>query len=112
MAHNDNQHLNDLCEEALVADFLSSLHQVLDFLPCPRLRGVRCAAHLSLEEKRLHKLRNQLWFEELIKLSLIISTRKRQWHEAELEHVVLGLVRGVRSLDLVQCSIHDAFLPL
>ena len=57
VAHDDDEHLDDLSEEALVAYFLSLLHDCLDLLPNPLFSlwlSIGCW-HLVLLKERLHE---------------------------------------------------------
>lgn len=111
MAHNYDQHFDDLREEALVADFLASLTQRLDLLPDPLL-AAWVASDLLPREEGLDEDAYQLRLEELIELLLVIGACQSKWHEGELKHVVLGFPGRRRRLDLGQRNLHDALLAL
>ena len=96
VTHYNDKHLYNLSKEALIADFLSLLHHSLYLLPDPLLSGwvrpLLRGMHLLLTEESLNKLGDQLWFEEVIELPLIVGTRECKWHKSKLKHVVFGFV--------------------
>ena len=66
MAHNNDQHLDDLCEEALIANLLPLLHYSLNLLPDPLLsRRIRRIglSDLLLAEESVDELRDELRLE-------------------------------------------------
>ena len=112
MAHNDDENLDDFCEEALIADLLALFHDLLYFLPHPLLTLWLAIVLWGqfFVEKCLHELAYEFRLEKFIKFFLIVGTRQGQWHECELEHVILGLKRSRRDLNLSQGCFHDALL--
>ena len=95
MAHNNDQHLDDLCEEALIANLLPLFHYCLNLLPDPLLSGwIRriSLSDLLLAEESVDKLRDKLRLEQLFEFPRRVRAGKRQRHECELKHVVFCLV--------------------
>lgn len=99
MAHDNNQHFDDLSEEALVADLLTSLTQRLDLLPDPLL-AARMSIDLLLRKEGLDEDADQLWLEQLVELLLVVGASQGQRHECEFKHIVFGLPRRRRRLNL------------
>ena len=72
VAHDNDKHLDNLREEALIANLLPLLHYSLNLLPDPLLSGWVCPIslhNLLLAEERLDEFRDQLWLEQLFELS-------------------------------------------
>ena len=112
MSHDDNEHLDNLSKEALIADLLPLLHHGLDLLPNPLFAGWSCACGRDglFAEESVDKLHDELWLEQIVKLSLVTRTRESKRHEGKLEHVVLCLVGRLRCHDLLQSGVHDVLL--
>ena len=66
VAHNNNQHLYDLCEKALIANLLPLFHYRLNLLPDPLIPRWICRISLSdllLAEESVDELRDELRLE-------------------------------------------------
>ena len=78
VSHDDDQHFDNLSEEALVADLLPFLKSLLDHLPKPSfLSGLTTLGRFEmLRKESFDEFGNEFWLEKLIELLFVVGTHQ------------------------------------